>query len=239
MKTSKLKYVLFASLAAIGITAVSVYSCEKEVIAPSNEITADTERSASELKYTIANPTMLCGNVSEEYLVTDEGKKVGKAFYWNDAHNFYLAMMTVRGYYMASANMHIMQSPAEFPFNDEKNPAINKFEYRIDAAGVSTRRLFRIPIKDLVNRNYIAATVAVKMMKNGSTEKDIEINPQIPANMIRLWVEGRPMGENRKGRVFIFDRTRCETPSDNQVSDPKGITNVRDGHTVNDPKMPK
>lgn len=236
MKTSKLKYVLIASLAAVSITAVSVYSCEKEVITPVNEISADTERSATQLKFTVADPSTVCGVVSEEYLVTNEGRKVGKAFYWNDAHNFHLIMLTVRGYEMSAANMHIMQSPAEFPLNDQKNPAIDKFEYRIDAPGYTHKREFVVPMKDLVERNYIAATVSVKMIKDITTERDIEINPEIPGNMIRLWVDGRSQGVNRKGKIFIFERTRCELPDGNQITDSKGITNLGDDHTISNEK---
>lgn len=236
MKNSKLKYVLLASLAAVGITAVSVYSCEKEVISPNNEISADTERMASELKFTIGDPTTICGNVSENYLITDEGMKVGKAFYYNDAHFFYLTMMTVRGYYMGAANMHIMRSPSEFPLNDQKEPAVIQFEYRIDAPGLTNKRQFKVPMKDLVDLNYIAATVGVRILKSDAEAKDIEFKPEIPDNMIRLWVDGRAQGANRKGRIFTFERTRCELPEGNEVSDPKGITPLGDEHTVKDPK---
>ena len=236
MKSSKLKYMLFASLAAVGITAVSVYSCEKEVITPNNEISADTERVASELKFTIGDPTTVCGNLSEEYLITNEGKKVGKAFYYNDAHFFYLTMMTVRGYYMGGANMHIMRSPSEFPLNDQKIPAIGQFEYMIDAPGLTNTRNFKVPISDLVDVNYIAATVAVRMMKGGAEAKDIEFTAETPDNMIRLWVDGRAQGANKHGRIFTFEKTTCELPAGSEVSDPKGITNLGNGHTVKDPK---
>jgi hypothetical protein len=236
MKSSKLKYALLASLAAIGITAVSVYSCEKEVITPNNSISADTERMSTDLKFTIGDPTTVCGNVSEAYLITNEGRKVGKAFYYNDAHFFYLTMMTVRGYYMGTANMHIMRSPSEFPLNDQKNPAIGQFEYTINAPGLTNTRMFKVPIKDLVDMNYIAATVAVRMMRSSEEAKDHEFNPELPDNSIRLWVDGRPQGANRNGRIFTFERTTCELPAGNDVSDPKGVTPLGDDHTVKDPK---
>jgi hypothetical protein len=237
MKTAKLKYTLLAGLAVIGITVLSVYSCEKETIQPNNEISANTERSADNLKFTLTDPSTVCGNVSEEYLITNEGKKVGKAFFWNDAHSFHLTMLTVRGFMMGGANMHIMQSPNEFPLTADQIPAIGKFEYQIDAPGFTNIREFVVPMKDLVDRNYIAATVAVRIVKSGSDEKNVDMDDvDLPDGYLRLWVNGRSQGVNRHGKIFVFDRTRCELTDDSQVSDSKGITHLDDEHIIKDEK---
>lgn len=236
MKTSKLKYVLFASLAAIGITAASVYSCEKEVITPNSPSPAESERMASDLRLTIAEPDAVCGAVTEKYLITDEGLKVGKAFIYNDAKNMFVTLMTIRGYYMGTANMHVANDPSDFPLNADKNPAINKFEYRIDASGLTNVRKFVIPSKDVDQYNYVAACAAVRILKSGEDKSVLNVKPVLPANAMRIWIEGRTFGQNHSGRMFKYSKTTCELPAGNTVSDPKGITEASEEHDVNDPK---
>ena len=235
MKTSKLKYVLVASLAAIGITAVSVYSCEKEMISPNSITTAESEGMASDLRLTTAEPGDFCGAITEKYLITDEGQKVGKAFIYNDAKNMFVTLMTIRGYYMGAANAHVASDPNDFPMNDDKNPAVNQFEYRINASGLTNVRKFVIPSKDVNDKNYVAVCAAVRMLKS-SEEKSLNVKPELPANSSWIWIEGRTFGQGHVGRMFKFDLTTCELPVGNTVSDPKGITEAGDEHQVKDPK---
>lgn len=236
MKTSKLKYVLFASMAAIGITAASVYSCEKEVITPNSLSPAESEKMASELRLTVAEPGAVCGSVTEKYLITDEGLKVGKAFIYNDAKNMFVTLMTIRGYYMATANMHVTNDPNDFPLTNDKNVAVNKFEYRIDASGLTNVRKFVIPTKDVNEKNYVAACAAVRLLKSGEEKSLQNVKPELPANATWIWIEGRTFGQNHAGRMFKYNMTTCELPAGNTVSDPKGITEAGDEHDVQDPK---
>lgn len=253
MKTSKLKYVLFAGVATVGIAAASIYSCEKEVITPNAPSAAESARMSSELRLTIDEPESICGTVTEKYLLTSEGTKVGKAFIYNDAKNMFVTLMTIRGYYMGAASMHITEDPNTFPLNDDKTPSIRDFEYRIDAAGLTNVRKFVVPSKDVNLHNYVAASVAVRLLKSGEV-KSLNIDTKLPANAMRLWVEGRQFGQDGTGKMFKYNLTNCQVQDGNTVSDPKGITELGEdhgvsdskgvtslgnGHSTNDPKKPR
>ena len=237
MKSSKLKYVLFASLTAIGITAASVYSCEKEVFAPTGPTAAESSKMASELKLTIEEPQSLCGAITEKYLINKDGLRVGKAYIYNDAKNMFVTFMTIRGYYMGGANLHVTDNPNSFPLNENKIPALREFKYSISAEGVSNVRKFVIPVRDVDEHNYVAATAAVLLLKSGE-EKNLNVSAELPANSDRIWIEGRPFGQDGSGQMFKYNLTKCETGDDNIVSDPKGVTEAGEEHFTNDPKMP-
>jgi hypothetical protein len=253
MKTSKLKYALIAGLTTIGITAVSIYSCEKEVVTPNAPTASESARLSSELRLTIGDADNSCGEITEKYLLTKEGTKVGKAFIYNDAKNFNVILMTIRGYYMGAASMHITNDPNSFPLNEDKTPAIRDFKYRIDANGLTNIRRFVVPVQDLNAQSYIATSVAVRLLKSGE-EKNLNISAEVPANAMRLWIEGKQFGQDGTGRMFKYTLTNCEVSGDGTVADgkgttelgddhgvqdPKGVTSLGDGHSTNDPKKPR
>lgn len=234
MKNSKFKFALVALALATGVTAVSVYSCEKENIVPGSTSEVDAEQSVSELKLTIADPDQVCGTVSERYLITNAGKKIGKAFYYNDAKNFYVQLMTIRGYYMTATNMHICGSHKEFPLNADGNPAVSEFKYLINGDPLTNVRKFVVPIRDLNEKSYVAIAATVKLLKKGEEKVDISA----PSNIIRIWAEGKSFGENRLGKMFIYDQTTCELGEEHIVADPKGVTEAGDGSSLPNSKHP-
>jgi hypothetical protein len=215
MKTSKFKFALLSITIALGVTALSVYSCEKENITPEPLSDVEVEQSVSELKLTIADPEQTCGAISERYLKTNSGKKVGKVFYYNDAKSFYVQLMTIRGYFLTNSFMHICNSTKGFPLNDQGNPAVNEFKYSITGGPLTNVQKFVIPIRDLEGKSFVAIASNVKLLRQGEEK----LNNQEIGNIIRIWADGSPFGENKLGRMFVYEKTECSLSNDHFVNE--------------------
>lgn len=249
MKTSKVKYVLAAALVAVGVTAVSVYSCEKEDINPTGLSSSELDARAAEIKIDLPSPIKVCGDIKEEYIVSEKGK-IGKAIIFNDSKYFYVLLRTSRGITISEAIMHAEGKSGMMPLNEDKNPKLSAFEYRINAKPNTSLVKFQVPIAEIGKMSFVAVSVAA--IDNTIVKSIGNVKPEMPANGIRGWVDGRSYGANGAARMFQYHSSICPLDHNDptnanpaagstdgtDVDDPKGITNVGEGHNVNDPKMP-
>jgi hypothetical protein len=247
MKTSKVKYVLAAALVAVGVTAVSVYSCEKEDVNPTGLSSSEMDARAAEIRIDLPSPIKVCGDVKEEYIVSEKGK-IGKAIIFNDSKNFYVLLRTIKGFTISEAIMHAEGKSGMMPLNEEKNPKISAFEYRVDPKPNATLVKFQVPISEIGKMSFVAVSIAAI---NNTIVKS-ETGPQLPDNVLRGWVDGRSYGANGVARMFQYHSNICPLDHNDPISanpaagfadgtdvdDPKGVTNVGEGHSVTDPKMP-
>jgi hypothetical protein len=249
MKTSKVKFVLAAALVAVGVTAVSVYSCEKEDVNPTGLSSSEMDARAAEVQIDLPSPINVCGDVKEEYIVSEKGK-IGKAIIFNDSKYFYVLLRSSKGITISEAIMHAEGKSGMMPLNEEKNPKISAFEYRLDPKPNATLVKFQIPIAEIGKMSFVAISIAAidhTMVKStGGAE------PQLPDNVLRGWVDGRSYGANGVARMFQYHSNICPLDHNDPISanpaagsadgtdvdDPKGVTNVGEGHSVTDPKMP-
>ncbi|MFN5785545.1 MAG: hypothetical protein ACK457_06215 [Flavobacteriia bacterium] len=231
MQKKKFKFMILAGLAGLIAISISVYSCEKERIQPNVPSVSDSERMSSLLRLTIAENEHVCGAVLEKYLISQNGIKVGKAFIYNDAKNLFVTFMTIRGYYMGEAAMHISDSRDAFPLNENNIPAVREFEYKLNSEGLTNLHKFVIPLKDVNEHTYIAATAAVRMLKSGD-ERNLNWNVQLPANSIRIWIDGKAFGQDGTGKLFKYVLTDCEIQDGHTIHDSKGETSLGNEHST-------
>lgn len=250
MKTSKLKYVLAAAVVAVGVTAVSVYSCEKEDINPTGLSSSELDSRAAQINITLPSPIKVCGEVKEEYIVSEKGK-IGKAIIFNDSKYFYVLLRTVKGYTITEAIMHAEGKSGLMPLNENKNPMISAFEYKTDVKPTTSLVKFQVPIAEIGKMSFVAVSIAA--FDNTIVKSVGNDTPQLPENAVRGWVDGRSYGANGVSRMFQYISNVCELDqndptsanpvagtvgSGTEVDDPKGVTNAGEGHSVTDPKMP-
>lgn len=250
MKTSKLKFVLAAAVVAVGVTAVSVYSCEKEEINPTGLSSTELDARAAEIKIDLPSPIKVCGDIQEEYIVSKRGK-IGKAIMFNDSKNFYVLIRTVRGFSISEAIMHAEGKSGLMPLNGDKNPLLSAFEYRVDAKPNTSLVKIQVPLAEIGKMSFVAVSIAaIDNMILKSAQVD---GPNVPDNVVRGWVDGRTYGVDGIAKMFQYSSNICpldhndptianpaagEVGEGTEVDDPKGITNVGEGHNVTDPKMP-
>lgn len=194
MKKSNLKYFFIATIAALGITAVSVYSCEKQDFVPNT-----TEAVSNDPTKFVTEPGDICGDMIQKMIVRSDDRAVGKALIYNDTKYFYVIMSPMKGYLLGNSYMHIGSTIREIPSDGLGSPILANYEYLIDARPASTLRKFRIPIKELTGNNFVS--VAVEVEKNTTTTE----KPLI------VWIEGRWMGEDKQGRSFVYTKQICKT----------------------------
>jgi hypothetical protein len=249
MKTSKLKYVLAAAVVAVGVTAVSVYSCEKEDVNPTGLSSTEMDARASEIKIALPSPIKVCGDIQEEYVVSKRGK-IGKAIIFNDSKNFYVLVRTIKGFTISEAIMHAEGKSGLMPLNSDKNPLLSSFEYRINPKPDATLIKFQVPMSEIGKMSFVAVSIAAV---DNTIVKSADVNgPNVPENVVRGWVDGRSYGADGIARMFQYNSNICPVDQDaisanpaagaasegTGVDDPKGVTNVGAGHGVTDPKMP-
>lgn len=249
MKTSKVKYVLAAALVAVGVTAVSIYSCEKEDINPTGLSSSEMDARAALIKISLPSPIKVCGDIKEEYIVSEKGK-IGKAIIFNDSKYFYVLLRTIKGFTISEAIMHAEGKSGYMPLNEDKTPKISAFEYRVDPKPNATLVKFQVPIAEIGKMSFVA--VSIVAFDHTIVKSVGGVEPQLPDGVLRGWVDGRSYGANGVSRMFQYHSNICPLDHNDptsanpaagsadgtDVDDPKGITNVGEGHSVNDPKMP-
>jgi hypothetical protein len=206
MKKSSLKYV-FASLAlALGIVAVSVYSCEKEVIVP-NDASSTADRSNVEV--TLPVPGSICGKIEQKAVILAGDEEIGEALIYNDVKYFYVHITTIPGYYMKDANMHICKDFNQLPLDEKGNPDISKFTYSIVDKPLSTVRKFRVGLQEMSGVSNISVAIQTKHLRKSETDEKYEI----------AWIDGRKYGTTVPGRVFGYEKTVCLENQETSVNE--------------------
>lgn len=196
MKTKKLTYVITALLAGITILSVSVFSCEKENIAPK---TLTENITNQKMVSDLPDPGKICGSAKELNLVADNGSVIGKAVIFNDTKYFYVKFRCNNNYSLGDAAMHISPTSDQFPMDENRNPLISAFNHKIKGQSLSSTRSIIVPVSELYGQSYIAATVQAKSLH--SNEKH--------SLFVSAWVDGRSFGNTVKGRVFVYKKQTC------------------------------
>jgi hypothetical protein len=235
MKSPKLKFIAAAAVVAVGITAVSVYSCEKESIHPVEISSDEMESRALQISMKPPSTLKLCGEIREEFIISPKGK-IGKVIMFNDSKYFYVLARTIKGFTISEAIMHAERKSGLMPLNSDKNPLLSAFEYKLDPKPNATLVLFQIPLAEIGRMSFVAVSIA---SINNTIVKSIgNESPTLPDNVLRGWVDGRSYGANGYARMFQYFSNIC--PLDQNVptdaNPAPGI--VGEGTTVEDPKMP-
>ncbi len=194
MKKTNLKMIFVAIGIAIGVTAVSVYSCEKQEFVPN---TADAV--SNDPTRFITEPGAICGEMVEKAIVKSDGRAVGQALIYNDTKYFYVIMSANKGYLFSNTYMHVGGAIKEIPTDGDGNPLVENFEYTIDSKPSSTFRKFRIPLKEITGNNFISVAI------------DAESSTTNQAKPFTVWVEGQLMGSQNIGQNFAYARQICKT----------------------------
>lgn len=203
MKKKNLTYIILAGLTGLVAVCLSVYSCEKEVITPN---------SAEKLKPGSSMPETFCGKVMEKELVGENGAIIGTAVIFNDTKYFYVNMKSTNDYIFGDAAMHIATRPESIPVDQNRNPAVSEFDYKVKGQALSTNRSIIVPLSDMKGFSFVAVNVQAKALH--STEKH--------ALFVSTWIDGREFGNTVKGRLFTYDKQECLTTegvSDDQLTD--------------------
>ena len=198
-----LKYVFFTGLVALGVAAVSVYSCEKEVITPNSPENRSTSG--------VLPAGDICGKMVNKQLIRENGKVMGEALIYNDTKYFYVELTSQeKGYYFADAYMHIASRADLMPVDIEGNADISKFEYSITGRKLEETRKFRIPLSDLKPIAVIAVTAEAKHMNMGDNEHQEKLT---------VWIKGSQFGTGaNRGQMFKYQRQTCFTQDGEELS---------------------
>jgi hypothetical protein len=133
-----LKYVFAAGLVALGVSAVSVYSCEKEVITPN---TPELQSRSAE----VLPAGDICGKMVNKELIRENGQVMGEALIYNDTKYFYVELTSkVKDYYFSDAYMHIASKGEMTPVDADGNIDLSKFEYSITGRKLEETRKFSL-----------------------------------------------------------------------------------------------
>ncbi len=208
MKNNRFTYVILASLAGLIAVSISVYSCEKEVITPNglNELNSDRNKPGDPM------PENYCGRTTELKMVADNGAVVGTALIFNDTKYFYLKMKSSKDFLLGDAAVHVAQKNYGIPLDENQNPDVSAFKYKIKGQELSHDRAIIIPLSDMKGLSYIAATVQAKALH--STEKHVMF--------VSTWIDGRQFGNTVKGRIFTYNKQEClttEGQSDDELTE--------------------
>lgn len=197
-----MKYVFVTGLLALGVAAVSVYSCEKETITPNTD---GSSKSAEVL------PTGdICGKMMNKSIVKfhevdgeKTGKVYGEALIYNDTKNFYVELKSNdKNIYLTEAFMHISKDLKGIPTGKDTEAALKLYKYSITDQQAAITRKFRIPMNELGRVNAISVAVKLKHMNNGGAE---ETDPSI------LWISGDKINSETEGFFFNYEKQVCLT----------------------------
>ena len=196
MKNKNVRNLLIGAVVIVAGVAVTMYSCEKENITPTEEVTGEVQ----ELKSILPHPQEICSEVINHKIVRNNKEKVGEAYMYNNAENFYLILFANEGHFFRDAYLDLENSYETFPLNSDGNPAFTSFDYQVTGKPLSNVRRFEIPIEKMNDAKYMSAVVQVRHSRyNGVKE--------------RAWVHGgRTYGDSQKGRIFIYNVEDCSQP---------------------------
>lgn len=204
MKRSNVKYLILASVAAVGMIAVSMYSCEKENIIPNDQL--EKNSSSEEMG---AKPQTICGKVIEKQVLDSKGKVVGKATIYNDNDNFHVILTADKGFYFQDAFMHICDEFSQLPVSRDNLPLVESFNFSIKGESASTVRRFELPVDKLKAQSFVS--IAAYVTRHQQQEQD--------GKSQLVWVDGKHFGASGTGNVFIYKKGICLTTQGSTVNE--------------------
>lgn len=196
MKKKKLSYLIASILTCLFIAAVSFYSCEKEEILPNTLTDGGT---TNKMGTDMPDPTKICGKAKELYLIAHDGAAIGKAIIFNDTKYFYVHFRCNDRYILGDAAMHISPISDQFPLDQNGNPLISEFDFKIKGLPLSSTRAIIVPISKLYGQSYVAASVQAKALRSEGKQ----------TIFLTAWADGRSFGNTVKGKMFFYKKNTC------------------------------
>lgn len=226
MKKNGLRNLLLVAVAAVGVTAVTVYSCEKETITPNDterKVTVDlNEGDIEEVDFQLPDMVNVCGSMTKKPILNIQGRAVGQAYIYNDKHNAHVILKADKGYLFKDAYLDYQAEQGLFVVSRDGGPDYLNFRYKIEGKRLSNVRAFQIPKADLKGMQYFACVAQVRTSRGGDP-MEIEKN--------RSWVEGAEYGAKQKGMIFKYALQLCSETNATEPVKPstggKGTTTVQ------------
>jgi hypothetical protein len=194
MKKSNLKFIFVAIGIAIGVTAVSVYSCEKQEFTPNT-----AEAVSDDPTRFITEPGAVCGDMIEKRVITQNNKHIANALIYNDTKYFYVILTPTKGFYLVDTYLEMADKIGEIPLDENGSIVYTDFEYSITGKSPSTMRKFRIPLNEFNGYSF------------GSVAVEVSNNPNRPVPKIVGFVDGKFIGGEVAGRIFPYTKELCLT----------------------------
>ena len=190
------RIMILSAVMLTGAVGVTMYSCEKETIVPNANAVATKTIGIDGY---LPDIKQICGKVQDLDLVdANLGRSVGRAYVYNDKKNFFILLHTNEEIYMKTAYLDAQTSIEEIPQSGE-GFILNDFTYNVGGLPATNIRRFKIPIKEVLGKEYLAC--AVKLYSRTD-----------PSRKGYAWVKGRRIGS---GMVFRYNMQECL--SDNPV----------------------
>jgi hypothetical protein len=199
MKRKNLFYAFLAFFVTLSAISISVYSCEKESIAPGdNQLMKFENLQEPEL------PTgpAICGSYQERDLIQEDGTTVGRAYTYNNTKYMFITVITNKGFYMNDLSANVSKRFEDIPRDDQGNPIVRLFNHMIDGNVLSNIRIMRISLDEMTSTSIITVVAQVRQQV---------YNNQFPVKTKRAWIDGREYGTTIVGRVFTYNKGICLT----------------------------
>jgi hypothetical protein len=199
MKRKKLVYAFFAFIATLTAISISVFSCEKETITPSDsQLMKYEDLQEPELP---SGPA-LCGTYQERDLIEEDGTTVGRAYTYNNTKYMFITVITNKGFYMNDLSANVSKSFEDIPRDAQGNPIIRLFNHFIDGNILANIRIMRVPLDEMSATSIVTVVAQVR---------EQTFNNQFPAKPKRAWIDGREYGTTVLGKVFTYNKGICLT----------------------------
>jgi|GEM_PF-2046480 len=196
---STLFKVSMVALITLITTLGILISCEKENFSPLKQ----ESRQQSEMPVEILQefPTVgFCGHVVSKRILLFEKNIVGTAFIFNDRNYLYVHAIAHEGIKFHNAYLYAGMKD-EVPMTSSGDPNYKGFANKIENAGLTTARTFKVPLK------FLGGNFALSLMLEVKHESS-DGNMMIP---LHAWAEGYAIGEHlgQKGLMFAYRKGIC------------------------------
>jgi hypothetical protein len=192
-KVSMIAVVTF--IATLGV----LISCEKQDIVLESEKEMQSVSTPPEILQEF--PTIkICGTVVSKRIIVSEKKIVGSAFVFNDQKYLYVHAVALGVNKFHNAYLYAGTKDA-VPMTPGNDPDYKAFGYKIENAGISASRTFKVPLHSL------SGMFALSLMLETTPATDDGFT------MVELhaWAEGKTIGSHsgQKGMIFYHRRGIC------------------------------
>ena len=199
MKRRRNIRLFFISLGiTLGVGAVSMYSCEKEIITPN-----------AEDNIILSNKTTrpiegYCGDIQQKSIIfNSNNEEVGQALIYNDQRNFYIELSSWGDYLIEDVFLFVGTDRNAIPLDKFNNPDPISFEYSIQGKPLNNTRKFRLPLNDVPGQSILSCAMELRKPKPRGIANGEEY----------AWVDGHFFGSSVRGRYFGYDKQICRTSS--------------------------
>lgn len=206
MKTIKTvwKQLSVVLLLFITTSVVILYSCEKENINPINSANDMQTKSGKPIPYDIIAGKTPCGPITIQYLVGEKGSKYGEVYTFNDAKNFYLYVIALKGYSLGNSYL-FTGLRHELPLNADGDIDNRLFNHILHSEDFVRSRGFRVPLKQMQGISVVSLMVNVRNnFANLDSQGEIQDRDGIQA-----WAEGKKIGTISIGDIFTYKKGVC------------------------------